>query len=108
MHVLAKFAPQNKSCGVWTDGESLTVLEAYPSACKNSSVINDLRSNYAPLGHGDKEAALTCALIASLYAKKRDMLLAPDQDISTREGWIWVPRDSFQQIGRSALIDRVP
>jgi hypothetical protein len=44
MHVLARFAPHTQRCGVWTDGEMLTAIEAYPSACKNSSIIRELRT----------------------------------------------------------------
>jgi len=31
MHVLARFAPKAAQCGVWTDGDMLTAIEAYPS-----------------------------------------------------------------------------
>jgi len=39
MHVVARFAPQVHSRGVWTDGEKLTAIEVYPSACKASAQI---------------------------------------------------------------------
>jgi predicted nuclease with RNAse H fold len=97
MHVVAKFARSIESCGVWTDGNSLTVLESYPSACRNSTTIKTLRSRFAPLDHKDKEDALTCALIANFYATQRSLLAAPERDIPVREGWIWVPKDSFPQ-----------
>jgi hypothetical protein len=98
MHVLAKFAPHAQSCGVWSDGESLTAIEAYPSACKNSETINSLRADYGPMDHEDKEDALTCALIAQLYATRRDLLAGPDNDVPASEGWIWVPKDSLRQV----------
>lgn len=93
MHVLARFARETTSCGVWTDGHALTVLEAYPSGCRRSATIGWLRSHYDALGHEDKEDALTCALVAYLYAKRRELLVAPTGDIPASEGWIWVPKD---------------
>jgi len=47
------------------------------------------------LAHADCEDALTCALIASLFAEKRDVLMPPETCVSSSEGWIWVPRDAF-------------
>ena len=98
MHVLARFAREIASCGVWTDGRALTVLEAYPSGCKHSATITKLRGRYNALGHEDKEDALTCALIAYLYAVRRDLLAAPDSDIPASEGWVWLPKDSVGQL----------
>ncbi|MCO6429104.1 hypothetical protein [Nitrosomonas communis] len=40
----------------------------------------------------DKEDALTCALIAYLYAVQRQLLAAPASDIPLSEGWVWIPR----------------
>lgn len=97
MHVLARFSRQIASCGVWTDGHTLTVLEAYPSGCRRSATIGWLRSHYDALGHEDKEDALTCALVAYLYAKRRELLVAPTGDIPASEGWIWVPKDVLWQ-----------
>lgn len=98
MHVLARFARNIESCGVWTDESSLTVLEAYPSACRNSATMSDLRAGYGPLDHEDKEDALTCALIAYLYAAQRELLAGPDSEIPASEGWIWIPKDSLGQV----------
>lgn len=95
MHVLARFAPQVQSCGVWTDGARLTTIEAYPSACKVSATIQAQRRHYAPLGHEDQEDALTCALIAHLFADTREALAAPGEHVPASEGWIWVPRDGL-------------
>ena len=95
MHVLARFAPHHPSCGVWTDRAGLTALEAYPSACKDSPTIQDLRHRFPALDHVDKEDALTCALVAHLFATNRQALVEPGAEISEREGWIWVPRDAF-------------
>lgn len=93
MHVLARFASQVVDCGVWSDGRYITAIEAYPSACKGSTAIRQLRSHYLPLGHQDCEDALTCALLAYLFTRKRGSLAEPDSDVSRSEGWIWVPRD---------------
>lgn len=42
MHVLAKFAQHPRSCGVWSDGQNLVAIEAYPAACKESRVVTKL------------------------------------------------------------------
>lgn len=86
MHVLAKFAPVTRSCGVWTDGASLTAIEAYPSACERSATIQALRRRYPPLGHKDVEDALTCALIAHLFTGRREALDAPVNAAPISEG----------------------
>jgi len=95
MHVLAKFASHRAGCGVWTDAASLIAIEAYPSACKGSPTIRGLRQRFSPLDHEDKDDALTCALVAHLFATRPDALEAPGPEVSEREGWIWVPRDAF-------------
>lgn len=96
MHVLAKFAPKVVQCGVWTDGGLLTVIEAYPSACKKSKTLNAARSSYESLGHEDKEDALTCALIAHLFVEKFELLSHPEDNVPRSEGWIWAPKDGLQ------------
>lgn len=95
MHVLAKFARHNPRCGVWSDGSLLTAIEAYPSPCKSSLTIKNLRASYPSLDHEDKDDALTCALVAFLFVEKLTELVAPPQGISRKEGWIWVPRDGL-------------
>jgi predicted nuclease with RNAse H fold len=96
MHVLAKFARTMQKCGVWTDGDTLRIIEAYPSACGHSEVLQKLRSRckHVALGHSDKEDALTCALIAYLFAEHQDSLSSPTSEIPESEGWIWVPADA--------------
>lgn len=94
MHVLAKFAPQTLCCGVWSDGNQLTGIEAYPSPCKRSATIQNLSRRYPVLDHEDKQDALTCALLAYLFAQEPTLLVAPDNAVSVNEGWIWVPRDA--------------
>jgi hypothetical protein len=108
MHVLAKFGRIIESPGIWTDGDLLTVLEVYPSTCRNSAVINGLRAEYGSLDHEDEDDALTCALIADLFATQRNLLVAPDRDIPVGEGWIWVPEDSSQRVHRPIVIHRSP
>ena len=97
MHVLARYAPTMVECGVWSDGSTLIAIEAYPSACKSSETIQVLRRAYPELAHADCEDALTCALMAHLFAEKRDVLMPPETGVSASEGWIWVPRDAFGQ-----------
>ena len=93
MHVLARFAPAVLRCGVWSDGGALTAIEAYPAACKASALVAALRKDHAPLGHEDKEDALTCALSAWLFVHEPRLLEAPDEGVPSDEGWIWVPGD---------------
>lgn len=94
IHVLARFAPTVKSCGVWTDGELLTAVEAYPSACRGSVTFAGLRQRFPTLAHPDLDDALVCALVAHLHAVAPEVLVAPDQDVPLSEGWIWVPSDA--------------
>lgn len=95
-HVLAKFANTLSQCGVWSDGAQLTAIEAYPSACKYSNSLSELRrsGNYAELNHVDKEDALTCALIASMFKTNPHLLMAPPPHVPETEGWIWIPTDA--------------
>lgn len=92
MHALARFSNQSDECGVWTDRNCLTAIEAYPAACKGSAIIRSLRT-HAPLGHEDKEDALTCALIAYLFSDSRNRLVPPCDQTPQKEGWIWFPKD---------------
>jgi len=94
IHVLARFAPKIVECGVWSDDNNLTAIETYPSACKKSATIQEMRQQYSTLSHADCEDALTCALVASLFISMRDALIPPEHDISPDEGWIWVPTDA--------------
>ena len=93
MHVLARFAPVVARCGVW-QGDRLTAIEAYPSACKTSPTIRALQQPFGKLAHDDLDDALTCALIAWLFANRPEALLAPEPSIPLSEGWIWVPNDA--------------
>jgi hypothetical protein len=95
MHVLAKFAPKIKRCGVWTDAAGLAIIEGYPSGCKRSATIKDLRKRFNSLGHADLDDALTCALLAYLFAARPETLESPPEKTPTSEGWIWVPKDGL-------------
>jgi hypothetical protein len=99
MHVLAKFALKIKRCGVWTDTAGLTVIEAYPSGCKRSTTIKDLRRRFSSLGHADLDDALTCALLAYLFTVQIETLEPPPKNTPTSEGWIWVPSDGLLKNG---------
>lgn len=96
MHVLSKFAPHHKSCGVWTDTRYLVAIEAYPSACKTSKTMTELRQGYPTLDHEDKTDALTCALLAYMFDQRREDTAAPNGTVPLREGWIWVPADALK------------
>ena len=110
MHALARFAPQKEQCGVWSDGDMLTVIEAYPSACKDSALFQELLKQYllavcieppkkqwsGGIDHQDKLDALTCALIAYAYTLQPDTLAHPTESIPITEGWIWVPKDALR------------
>ena len=95
LHALAKFAPRRQRCGVWTDGATLTAFEAYPAPCKRSVLMQSLTEPYAKLDHADKTDALTCALVAWLFAQNPAALEGPDGFVPEHEGWIWLPQDCF-------------
>jgi hypothetical protein len=101
MHALAKFAPQVARCGVWTDGDAFTAIEAYPSPCKHSALIDALLSPYAEwrqANHQDKVDALTCALIAYCFRVQSETLMPPSDDVPVSEGWIWLPKDALPTV----------
>ncbi len=108
LHVLAKFAPVRERCGVWHGGDLLTAIEAYPAPCRRSARIAELTEPYAiteapdgkrtgacGLDHTDKVDALTCALIAHLFATDRPSLTPPPDAVPASEGWIWLPQDAL-------------
>jgi predicted nuclease with RNAse H fold len=97
MHVLAKFAPNVESCGVWTDGHGFRAIETYPTACRKTKVVETLLNGHTPLGHEDKDDARVCAVVAHLFAAERHALEEPDDRVPKREGWIWVPRQAVTQ-----------
>lgn len=104
MHVLARFSPRIEACGVWTDGGRLRAIEAYPGACKRSSIMAKLHQEYGideqaqgtaseSFQHGDQVDALTCALIGWLFHFQPDTLLQPEPNTPIKEGWIFAPTD---------------
>lgn len=96
MHVLAKFASRIESCGVWTDGNGVRVIETYPTACRNTKLVKTHLDASKPLGHNDKDDARVCAVVAHLFATERVSLEGPGDTVPCSEGWIWVPRGSDQ------------
>ncbi|MBE0576858.1 MAG: hypothetical protein IH613_13295 [Desulfuromonadales bacterium] len=120
MHVLARFAPKVAQCGVWVDSDLLTIIEAYPSSCKGSALMDDLLRKFLVaecidppmkqwvegLDHPDKVDALICALLAHVFTFQQSELAAPPEAIDVKEGWIWVPRDGLRyDVDRRVLID---
>jgi hypothetical protein len=55
-----------------------------------------LRKRFGLLGHGDLDDALTCALLAYLFAVRPETLVAPPESVPGSEGWIWVPKDGLR------------
>ena len=81
MHVLAKFAPQIESCGVWTDGAGFRAIETYPTVCRNTKVIKTLLNGQNKLKPDDLEDARICALVAHLFATERSTLEGPNDKV---------------------------
>jgi hypothetical protein len=52
-----------------------------------------MRAGCPALGDQDKEDALTCALLAALFAHNQEALWGPTAETPLAEGWIWVPND---------------
>lgn len=95
IHVLSKFAANPITCGVWQDPEGrLSAIEAYPSACKDSPLVQALRQQRS-FEKPDMDDALTCAIVAFLLGTDREQLAWPPKGTSLREGWIWVPVDGL-------------
>jgi predicted nuclease with RNAse H fold len=111
-HFLRKLGlqPQPDPVGIWTSG-NVTAIEVYPATCK----VTDTKG-YVSLGSAalkemfaqvqgeklptvDEQDAVYCALVAYLFATKREQLVSPTSDIPISEGWIWYPKDS---IGRKS------
>jgi hypothetical protein len=98
MHTLARFARQNTECGVWSNGDALTVIEAYPASCRRSQIIREMSLSFQDNfqgRHEDERDALTCALIAALHGSRADALIAPPSGVADSEGWIWLPKDAL-------------
>ncbi len=107
MHVLARFAPAVRGCGVWADAQGvMTAIETYPAACAQSARLAAMRSRYPAFGHTDHRDALTCALVAALFAKKPAALIGPGPDVPASEGWIWLPADGLDAVRQAAADQR--
>jgi hypothetical protein len=101
LHALAKFAPQVARCGVWSDGNGLIAIEAYPSPCKRSALMEALLLPYTEWrqgNHQDKVDALTCALIAYCFQMRPETLVHPGDSVPVSEGWIWLPKDALPAV----------
>ena len=96
MHVLAKFAPQVESCGVWTDGLGFRAIETYPTACRGNQAVQALQKRHKPLAHVDLDDARICALVAYLFATRRRSLNGPPNGVPQHEGWIWIPKPTSE------------
>lgn len=92
MHVLAKFVSKTEGCGVWTDGDAFRAIETYPAASRDTEPVREFLIGRPSLGHDDKDDARICAVIAFLFAAKRNVLDQPPAKIPLWEGWIWIPR----------------
>jgi hypothetical protein len=122
MHTLARFCDINDISGIWKSADLLTAIEAYPSACKNSQLMDTLLSKYMDLEwfdesesesrfkyrygieHEDHKDALICALVAWLFDKSPSSLMFPPEDTSVKEGWIFIPADGLNY-GYAQLIN---
>ena len=95
IHVLSKFVRNRRQCGVGRDDDGvLTAIEGYPSACKGSKMLEEMMAHDYGADHEDKKDAVICALLAYLFAEKREMLVGPGDSVPISEGWIWVPKDA--------------
>lgn len=97
LHVLNRYGLQRISCGVWQDKNCLTAIEAYPSACKDSSLMEEMIADQAKdnFPHQDHYDALVCALTGWLYFFDPEKLIQPTTDIDPIEGWIFAPADGI-------------
>ena len=115
MHTLAKFVPDIKQTGVW-QSDNITAIEAYPSPCAQSAIIDKLQKNAGldwrineigeeqlvdhRLPTQDHIDAFTCALIAKLFVEQPEVLRFPDELTPHKEGWVFLPTDCFNEKNR--------
>ena len=93
MHVIARFAPQRLSPGIWTDGAHLTVIETYPALCRARLGSRAGIGSIPKTGRdADIHDAEVCARVALDFHLCRDRLEPPTDDTPASEGWIWAPR----------------
>ncbi|MAF69417.1 MAG: hypothetical protein CL591_02245 [Alteromonas sp.] len=115
IHTLAKFVPNIRQAGVWQSGD-ITAIEAYPSPCAHSAIMNKLQKSAGlewcindigeeqlvdhRLPTQDHIDAFICALIAKLFAEQPEVLRFPDEAAPEQEGWIFLPKDCFDENNR--------
>ncbi len=98
MHVVARFAPELETCGVWTDHDRrLTVIETYPGLCRARSAPQQRQAPSGSLNiRGGRDADLrdarVCAEVARDFTLHRERLEGPPASSPKSEGWIWAPR----------------
>ena len=105
MHLVAKLRFDRIHCGLWVHGGWFAAIEAYPSPCRRSVLVDELLRPFAlyegrlqettdtVFNHPDKVDALTCALIAYCFDARAQDLVGPIESAPASEGWIWLPRD---------------
>ena len=112
MHTLAKFVPDIKQTGVW-QRTNITAIEAYPSPCAQSAIVAQLQKSAGldwsideigeeqlvdhRLPTQDHIDAFTCALVAKLFVEQPEVLRFPDEAAPDQEGWIFLPKDCFNE-----------
>lgn len=113
IYFLEKAGLSRTSTGVWSGfyGDlnlSVTAIETYPAPCKKCGVFDDLMEAIStkkefrealPKNEDDTQDirdALSCALVAFRFARDTSSLLPPGDEIPAEEGWIWVPRECYE------------
>ena len=98
------------SAGIFSTSEGrpqLTAIETYPTPCRQSRVVVELRRELLGGLSADERSpfesngpaaadtldALTCAVVAWLFDQQRSSFADPPDHNPTGEGWIWVPKD---------------
>ena len=105
MHAVASYA-HPVSPSVWSDGNLLTFIEAYPALCRSSAkmAFNDL--NQATKAYEiDILDAEVCAQIARAFVQRREWLDPTPPDLPVHEGWIWAPRPTSSDTGSKLQSD---
>lgn len=103
IHVLSRYGLHRNSCGVWDDGKQIIAIEAYPSACKRSHLMESMMRRvmggeaFDSFPHPDHRDALTCALTGWLYQLRPETLIHPPEHVDPIEGWIFVPADGISK-----------
>lgn len=102
IHFISKFECYVESVGIWkTNNKRLTVIETYP-AVNIVEVLAELDDQ-----HKDINDAFKCAYIAKVFDQDRSKLYSPINDVSEKEGWIWVLAKKVEGIGKIILINEI-